>query len=71
VLQNWGSISLGGATFTTEGLDAALSVDTSELATTGAIMVIPEPTAISLLSFAALLTLVICRLCRRHFSYVY
>ncbi|MEI7851414.1 MAG: autotransporter-associated beta strand repeat-containing protein [Kiritimatiellales bacterium] len=65
VLQNWNSIALSGATFSTKGLDAALSVDASKLASDGIIKVIPEPTAISLIGLGGLLTLLSSRLRRR------
>ena len=65
VLQNWRSVELSGATFKTEGLDAALSVDTSKLASDGTIKVIPEPAAISLIGLGGLLTLLSSRLHRR------
>lgn len=69
VLQNWDSISISGSTFTTIGLDAALSVDTSDLVATGSVMVVPEPTAISLICLGGFMTLLTCRLCRRSHAY--
>ncbi len=65
VLQNWRSAELSGATFKTKGLDAALSVDTSKLASDGTIKVIPEPTAVSLIGLGGLITLLGSRLRRR------
>lgn len=65
VLQNWDSIDAGKATFKIVGLDSTLSVDTSKLESDGLIQVIPEPTAISLISIGGLFSLLISRLHRR------
>lgn len=65
VLQNWGSMSLTGAVFKTVGLSDDLSLDSSELASTGFVTVIPEPAAIGLIGIGALVSLLINRLHKR------
>jgi autotransporter-associated beta strand protein len=62
VLQNWKTITTNGATFSTIGLTAGQSIDTSNLSA-GFVTVVPEPAAISLIAFIGGLSL----FCRRQF----
>ena len=61
VLQNWKAITTDSATFKAIGLDAGKSLDTSKLASTGYVTVIPEPAVVSLIAFIGFLSLFVRR----------
>lgn len=66
MFQNWGTVNTVGATFTAIGLADGLSIDASQLATTGYVEVIPEPMAVSLLGFGAVASILGHRLRQRN-----
>ncbi|NOU36816.1 MAG: PEP-CTERM sorting domain-containing protein [Kiritimatiellaceae bacterium] len=62
VVQNWGTVTTNGATFSVVGLGEGQDLDYSQLVTSGIVTVIPEPATIGMLGLGALITLMLRRM---------